>query len=111
MNRIAVHVAAHYHQRGRHRREVLLEASDLAVADERPDAEELIGREQQRRLVRSWIQALGPEDRALILERHIEEISVAEIARRLGIPLSTTYKRHACAVAAFAEIARKGATR
>ncbi|XXT19196.1 RNA polymerase sigma factor [Sorangium sp. So ce429] len=111
INRIAVHVAAHYHQRGGHRRELLVEASDLSVADERPGPEELLGNEQQHRLVRSWIQALAPEHRSLLLERHVEEIPMAEIARRLEIPLSTAYKRHACAVAALAEIARKGAPR
>ncbi|AUX38015.1 MULTISPECIES: RNA polymerase sigma factor [Sorangium] len=107
MNRIAVHVAAHYHERQRHRREVLLEeAPDLAVADERPGAEELIGSEQQRRLVRSWIDALAPEHRALLLDRHVEEIPMAEIARRRGLPRSTAYKHHARALAAFVELAQ-----
>ncbi|XXX76534.1 RNA polymerase sigma factor [Sorangium sp. So ce134] len=95
MNRIAVHVAAHDHGRERHRREVLLEeALNLAIADERPGAEDLIESEQQRRLVRSWLDALAPEHRALLLDRHVEEIPMAEIARRRGLPLSTTYEHH-----------------
>lgn len=113
LNRIAVHVAAHYHhrQRGRHRREVLLDASELAIADERPGAEELLGSEQQRRLVRSCMETIAPEHRSLLLARHVDETPMAEIASRLGTPLSTTYKRHACAIAAFLQIARNDATR
>ncbi len=107
INRIAVHVAAHHHERQRHRREVLLEPLHLALVDERPGAEEQIVGEQRRRIVRSWLQALAPEHRALLLERHIEEIPMAEIARRRGIPLSTAYKRHACAVAALMKAACK----
>ncbi|WP_437689033.1 RNA polymerase sigma factor [Sorangium sp. So ce176] len=92
------------------RREVLLDASELAIADERPGAEELLGSEQQRRLVRSCMEAMAPEHRSLLLARHVDETPMAEIASGLGTPLSTTYKRHACAIAAFLQIARNDAT-
>ncbi|WP_437617243.1 sigma factor-like helix-turn-helix DNA-binding protein [Sorangium sp. So ce834] len=55
-----------------------------------------------------WLRrpALAPEHRTLLLDRHVEEIPMAEIAKRRGLPRSTAYKHHARALAALVELAQ-----
>jgi RNA polymerase sigma-70 factor, ECF subfamily len=101
LNRIAVHHAAHYHARARHRREVLGDGAAFVVADERPDVEERMWNEQVRCWLLERLQALAPEERSVLLAHDIEEIPMAAVAARHGIPVTTAYKRRARGLAAL----------
>ncbi|MGK4006021.1 sigma-70 family RNA polymerase sigma factor [Sorangium sp. So ce1036] len=98
LNRITVHVAAHYRDRAHHRREELSSGGGPRVADERPNAEEQIGAEQTRSLVLSRLRSLQAEEQMILVEHDIEGIPMAMVAEQHGIPLSTAYKWRARAL-------------
>lgn len=101
LNRITVHVAAHYRERAHHRREKLSPGDDPSVADERPSAEEQLDAEQTRSLVMERLEALHAEERMILVEHDIEGTPMASIAEQHGIPLSTAYKWRARAIASL----------
>lgn len=68
-----------------------LDAADLA--DETPNAQsQTIAREQLRRLLKA-VERLPDRCRQVVVMRRFEELSPQEIARRLGLSLSTLEKR------------------
>ncbi|AGP35714.1 sigma-70 family RNA polymerase sigma factor [Sorangium cellulosum] len=102
LNRITVHVAAHYRDRAHHRREELSSGqAPRRVADERPNAEEQIDAEQTRSLILSRLGSLQTEEQRILIEHDIEGLPMATIAEQHGIPLSTAYKWRTRAIASL----------
>ncbi|WP_434046929.1 MULTISPECIES: RNA polymerase sigma factor [Sorangium] len=101
LNRITVHVAAHYRDRAHHRREELSSGGPPRVADERPNAEEQIDAEQTRSLILSRLGALQEEEQRILIEHDIEGVPMATVAEQHGIPLSTAYKWRTRAIASL----------
>ena len=73
-----------------------------AVADRAIDVETLLARREVQERVRSAIDALGPEHRAVVLLREIEGLSYDEIATVLDVPIGTVRSRLHNARAALA---------
>ncbi|WP_437878016.1 RNA polymerase sigma factor [Sorangium sp. So ce513] len=101
LNRITVHVAAHYRDRAHHRREELSSGGPPRVADERPNAEEQMDAEQTRSLILSRLGSLQAEEQRILIEHDIEGVPMALVAEQHGIPLSTAYKWRTRAIAAL----------
>jgi RNA polymerase sigma-70 factor, ECF subfamily len=101
LNRITVHVAAHYRDRACHRREEFASEDDPGITDERPGAEERIVSEETRALLLDRLDALHPDERAVLVEHDIDGIPMATIAAVHGIPLSTAYKWRTRALSAL----------
>ncbi|WP_437329205.1 RNA polymerase sigma factor [Sorangium sp. So ce381] len=102
LNRITVHVAAHYRDRAHHRREELSSGhAPRRVADERPNAEEQIDAEQTRSLILSRLRSLQAEEQRILIQHDIEGVPMATVAEQHGIPLSTAYKWRTRALASL----------
>ncbi|AUX41420.1 ECF family RNA polymerase sigma factor [Sorangium cellulosum] len=101
LNRITVHVAAHYRDRAHHRREELSAGRAPRVADERPSAEDQIDAEQTRTLLLSRLTSLDAEERKILIEHDLDGVPMATVAEQHGIPLSTAYKWRARAIGAL----------
>ncbi|WP_437908905.1 sigma-70 family RNA polymerase sigma factor [Sorangium sp. So ce327] len=102
LNRITVHVAAHYRDRAHHRREELSSGhAPRRVADERPNAEEQIDAEQTRSLILSRLRSLQAEEQQILIAHDIEGVPMATVAEQHGIPLSTAYKWRTRALASL----------
>ncbi|WP_437592654.1 RNA polymerase sigma factor [Sorangium sp. So ce1000] len=102
LNRITVHVAAHYRDRAHHRREELSSGhAPRRVADERPNAEEQIDAEQTRTLILSRLRSLATEEQRILMEHDIDGVPMATVAEQHGIPLSTAYKWRTRALASL----------
>ncbi|WP_437625866.1 RNA polymerase sigma factor [Sorangium sp. So ce1151] len=92
LNRITVHVAAHYRDRAHHRREELSSGDAPRVVDERPNAEEQMDAEQTRSLILTRLSSLDAAERRILIEHDIDGVPMATVAEQHGIPLSTAYK-------------------
>jgi RNA polymerase sigma factor (sigma-70 family) len=92
LNKITVHIAAHYRDRAQHRREELTAEDFIDLVDERPAPDVLMDVEQDRRKVMDLLDKIDVELRSVLLAHDIDDIPMAEIAVQHGIPLSTTYK-------------------
>ncbi|XXX80482.1 sigma-70 family RNA polymerase sigma factor [Sorangium sp. So ce134] len=102
LNRITVHVAAHYRDRAHHRREELSSGhAPRRIADERPNAEEQIDAEETRSLILSRLGSLQTEEQRILIEHDIEGVPMATVAEQHGIPLSTAYKWRTRAIASL----------
>lgn len=102
LNKITVHIAAHYRDRAQHRREELAADDAFDVIDDRPGPDEEIAEEQQRREIIDVLHAIDDVDlRSVVIAHDIDGVPMAEIAERRGIPLSTAYKWRARALDAF----------
>lgn len=95
LHRIAVHKAAHWHDRAFRRREVL----GLDGAPELPDpalvVDEQIERQEVRAFVFDCLQELPVDLRQVLIPYELDGIPLREIAESLGVPLSKVQKRHA----------------
>ena len=96
----------HHHHIGTQRRSVVRERRELALPDETAfelgarlaasgtsPSQNLI-REELIRRVRESIAAMGTDDREILALRHVEQLSMAEVARCLGIREGTARVRH-----------------
>jgi RNA polymerase sigma factor (sigma-70 family) len=101
LNKITVHVSAHYRDRAQHRREELTPEDFFDGVDDQPGPDELIGCEQDRLEVLDMLQMLDVDLRSVLIAHDIDGIPMAEIAEQHGIPLSTAYKWRARALQAF----------
>ncbi|HTN83030.1 MAG TPA: sigma-70 family RNA polymerase sigma factor [Sorangium sp.] len=101
LNRITVHVAAHYRDRAHHRREELSSGDAPRVADERPNAEEQMDAEQTRSLILTRLSSLEAEEQRILIEHDIDGVPMATVAEQHGIPLSTAYKWRTRAIASL----------
>lgn len=80
---------------------------DIEPADPRPSCEELIEREQDRRLVLRALDVLSLEQRAVFVLHCLDEVPVPEVSKTLGVPLGTAYTRLRAARKSFAEEVRR----
>ncbi|MCC7386032.1 MAG: RNA polymerase sigma factor [Deltaproteobacteria bacterium] len=107
---IAFKVAADHRGKASVRREHPSD-HELEVADERPPPDELMIREEKRRLVHRALAMLDDDKRAAFIMHDLDGHTVPEIARALEVPLNTVYSRLRLArerfVRAIAEL-RKG---
>ena len=105
LNKIAVHLAAHYRDQARHHREELAaEPGDIDAADPSLDASELMELEQMRTIVRDALDELPRDLREVLIAHDIDGVPMAAIAEHQGIPLSTAYKWRARALDALADV-------
>jgi RNA polymerase sigma-70 factor, ECF subfamily len=109
LNGITVRVAARYHERARRRRDEVT-PEDLAVelTDERPGPEERLAAEEERRLALTLLDAADAGPRAVLVAHDLDELPMAEIAARRGLPLSTTYRWRARALEALRAATTQG---
>ncbi|HSN96712.1 MAG TPA: RNA polymerase sigma factor [Candidatus Nanopelagicales bacterium] len=108
LNKITVHIAAHYRDRAQHRREEL--TADLLLdhlVDEGPRADEMIQQEETRLEVLDVLQGIDIGLRSVLIAHDIDGIHMEDIAAQHGIPLSTAYKWRARALMAFAAALEK----
>ncbi|WP_437717031.1 sigma-70 family RNA polymerase sigma factor [Sorangium sp. So ce448] len=96
LNAITVHVASHYHERARHRREELVDVID--VLDPAPDAAAVMESDHVRISTRDAVNELDPELRFVLVVHDLDGASMTQIAQEAGLPLSTLYKRRAMAI-------------
>lgn len=107
LNKIAVHLAAKYRDRARHRREVLAPEPGVPQFGEEPGADQQIETEEERQEVLAVVFAIDKELRSVLIAHDFDGIPMAEIAESLGIPVSTAYKWRARALAAVEEELRR----
>jgi RNA polymerase sigma-70 factor, ECF subfamily len=96
LNAITVHVASHYHQRARHRKEELVDV--IEVLDPAPDAAAVMESDHVRIRTRDAVNELEPELRFVLVAHDLDGASMTQIAQEAGVPLSTLYKRRAIAI-------------
>jgi RNA polymerase sigma-70 factor (ECF subfamily) len=96
LNAITVHVACHYHERARHRREELVDV--IEVLDPAPDAAAVLESNNVRGSTRDAVNELDPELRSVLVAHDLDGVSMAQIAQDAGLPISTLYKRRAQAI-------------
>jgi RNA polymerase sigma factor (sigma-70 family) len=103
LNRIAVFVAAHYHERAQHRIEEL-----RAVPPEHPEPveplEDILVAEEERLAALNAVLAIDQDLRAVVVAHDIDGIPMAEIARQIGISRSTAYEWRARGLRALAAL-------
>lgn len=105
-NRIALHVAAHWHQRARHRHEVLQADPPELEAEELP-ADVALAQEEDRLTLLEALQSVPLELRAIVVAHELHGIPMRDVAKRSGVPVSTAYKWRAQGLAALADAFRK----
>jgi RNA polymerase sigma-70 factor (ECF subfamily) len=87
----ALRVASHVRRAQKRRGEVPCEMGD--TADASPSAEELVDRRRARALLDEVLESLPIEARAVFILFELEEMTLAEIAATLGIPIGTAASR------------------
>jgi RNA polymerase sigma-70 factor (ECF subfamily) len=102
---IAYRVGLRYAQSAYRRREVPSEIPE--APDSTPGADVAIERSQTKELVRAALDAVEPSRRAVLILSHFEQMSVADIARALDIPVNTAYSRLHRARTEFAAAAQR----
>lgn len=107
LNRITVHVSAHYRDKARHRREELMPDAPVGIPDPEPGVEAQLIRAQQWKAVLEVLQAVDEGPRAVLIAHDLDGVPMTEIAMRLGVPVSTAYKWRARAMAAFQELTQE----
>jgi RNA polymerase sigma-70 factor, ECF subfamily len=106
LNRIAVHVAAHWHDQARHRREDLTSAPP-ARPSALPSAELLFGAEEDRLALLDALMQLPAPLAAVVKAHDLDGEPMSTIAERHGIPVSTAYKWRTRGLAALAILMRQ----
>ncbi|WP_437765374.1 sigma-70 family RNA polymerase sigma factor [Sorangium sp. So ce764] len=104
LNAITVHVAAHYHERARHRREELVD--EIEVLDPAPDAAAAMESDNIRTDTLDAVSELDPDLRFVLVAHDLNGLSMAQIAQDVGVPLSTIYKRRTRAIGALRDVIR-----
>ncbi|WP_437717154.1 sigma-70 family RNA polymerase sigma factor [Sorangium sp. So ce448] len=101
LNRIAVHVVAHYHERARHRWEELMDDDLPDPVDPAPDAADAMASRRVTVRVVEALSELDPKLGAVVVSHDLEGIPMARVAEAAKLPLSTLYKHRARALAAL----------
>jgi RNA polymerase sigma-70 factor (ECF subfamily) len=99
----ALRVASEHRRRARHRHEELGGAGDAAEGAVAPAAAGI----DEADLVATALEALDLDKRAVLVMHDLDEESVPEIARALGIPEGTAYTRLRAARAQFTAAVRR----
>ncbi|WP_437294793.1 sigma-70 family RNA polymerase sigma factor [Sorangium sp. So ce426] len=102
LNAITVHVAWHYHERRKHRREELVDL--IEFADPAPDAAATLESDSIRAGTIDAVNELDPKLRFVLVAHDLNGIPMAQVAEDAGLPLSTLYKRRAKAIDALRDI-------
>nr|WP_275936604.1 sigma-70 family RNA polymerase sigma factor [Labilithrix luteola] len=89
---ICLRTASAYRRLARHRRQVQQDP-EREVADSDPLADDLIAREQSRRLVLTALDSIELERRAVFVMHDLEEFSANQISETLSVPVNTVYSR------------------
>lgn len=76
-------------RRRKSRPEVGVDAPGVPTVDTRPRPDRLAGSAETARAIDRALDALTPQDRAVVLMREIQGMSYEEIARALDLPLGT----------------------
>jgi RNA polymerase sigma-70 factor (ECF subfamily) len=84
-------VACNEKRRPHHRMDLREELPD--VPDERGRADDLVEQNERRAVLFEALEALPPEQRAVVVMHEIDGVAVPEIAAALEIPLNTAYSR------------------
>lgn len=108
LNRIAVHVVSHYHERAQHRWEELMD--DLTdVVDPAPDAATTLAAGGLTIRVREALGEIDPKLGSVLVAHDLEGIPMVRVAQAAKLPLSTLYRHRAKALAALrAVLEREG---
>ena len=102
LNGIVVYTVAAYRRRPHLAREQLHQDVDPPEqADPTADAYELLRRDEDRRHLLAALETMDAGPRAILIAHDLEGLPMPDVAARLGIPLSTAYKRRARAMAAI----------
>ncbi|WP_437646147.1 sigma-70 family RNA polymerase sigma factor [Sorangium sp. So ce362] len=104
LNAITVHVAARYHERARHRGEVLVDL--IEVFDPAPDAATAMESDNVRASTMDAVNDLDPDLRFVLVAHDLHGVPMAKIAEDAGLPLSTVYKRRTKAIGALRDAMR-----
>jgi len=99
----ALRVASDRRRQRQRRREVSEPSAVLRHPDPEPTAECQLGDRELRRCLDQLLEELPPEQRAVFVLAELEEMTMAEIARTLGIPPGTVASRLRRAREVFAE--------
>ena len=105
----AARVASEYRRLARHRREVLGEVTQIASTA--PAADRLLEDADARQVVNTALDALDLDKRAVFVLHELDETSVPEIARALGIAEGTAYSRLRAARVEFTAALRRAQLR
>jgi len=93
IHRLTVNACLHRIEKERLRRARPLPEADDAPADPAGGPGEPLERGEERDLLATLLARLGPEQRAVLVLREIEELSYQEIALALSIPVGTVMSR------------------
>ena len=88
---IAVRVASDYRKRGHVRREIVTEAMPETVSADDPHADAT--RREARAKLDRILDSLDEDKRAVFVLYEIEQVTMAEVAEAVGVPLQTAYSR------------------
>jgi RNA polymerase sigma-70 factor (ECF subfamily) len=102
----ALHVASKAHRSADRRREELSPEVEPDV-EPSPSMEDLVDRRRARALLDSMLDALPLDLRAVLVLHEIDELSAAEIAEVVGVPVGTAASRLRRARELFAERVRR----
>ncbi len=105
----AARVASEHRRLARHRREVIGEVVDAPSMAPPPDR--MLEHQQAKRLVNDALEALDLDKRTVFVLHDLDETSVPEIARVLGIAEGTAYSRLRAARAEFTAAVRRAQLR
>jgi RNA polymerase sigma-70 factor (ECF subfamily) len=101
---IVERVAAN-HRRGVQRKQAPLAPLDASLPSSAPDPADHAGDAQAARFVHAFLDTLDEGKRAVFVLSLVEQMSAAEIAEALGIPMNTVYSRLRSVRRAFREAA------
>ena len=106
---IAYRLASEDRRRAHHRFELALPNLDPPAMG--AQADDLIDRDERRRLVLECLQALAIEQRAVLILLDIDGEAAADVAAAMSIPLPTVYSRLRVAREKFAAAVRRAMLR
>jgi RNA polymerase sigma-70 factor, ECF subfamily len=102
LNSIAVHVALHHEEKTRRRRARATPTERAReLVDDRPSAEAALCAEEARRRLLVALCEIQPDLGRILCAHDLDEIPMKDVARAMGIPLSTAYKRRTSALSAL----------
>lgn len=96
LKRIALNLALNHFERAKRVMDVENEEDETSFFERIPDGEspeELLVKEEMKRYVRHFVEALPDKLRVVVILREIEDMSYEEIAEMMNIPIGTVRSR------------------
>jgi len=96
LKRIALNLALNHFERAKRVMDVESEEDETSFFERIPDGEspeELLVKEELKRYVRMYVEALPDKLRVVVVLREIEDLSYEEIAEMMNIPIGTVRSR------------------